>query len=138
MIEELIQKLRAIYPKRDGGQGWGVVPRLLEKALAHGADVQRIELGTANYARHCQKKGIAGTEFVQQARTFYGPGQWWEEWADMDMRTPAEIAEDKRWADLESRAKALGFTTVDRSKGYATCEYAVKAEEARKRLRVVE
>lgn len=137
-MDELIRKLKALYPKRDGGLGWGVVPRLLEKALANGADVERIELGTANYARHCQKKGIAGTEFVQQARTFYGQGQWWEEWADMDTRSPAEIALDKQWQALEARAKALGFKEVDRSKGLTVVEYAIrKEEEKRVELRLV-
>lgn len=137
MVEELVKRLRSIYPKRDGGQGWAVVPRLLERALANGADVERIELGVANYARHCQKKGIVGSEFVQQARTFFGPGQWWDEWADMDVRTPAEIALDGQWQRLEARAKALGFKEVDRSRGLATVEYAIKAEEDKRRLRVV-
>lgn len=109
MVEELVQRLKQIYPKRDGGHGWGVVPRLIEKAMAGGATVERIELGTANYAKHCQKKGMVGTEFVQQARTFYGPGCWWDEWADKDMRSSAEIAADNAKAALTARAARIGF-----------------------------
>lgn len=137
MVTELLAKLKLIYPKRDGGQGWNLVARSLEKALANGATADRIELGTLNYAKHCQKKGTAGTEFVQQAKTFYGPGSWWDEWADTDMRTPAEIALDNQWAHLEARAKTLGFKEVDRSRGIATVEYAIKQEEDKRRLRVV-
>jgi hypothetical protein len=108
-MDELMKRLRATYPKRDGGQGWGVVQRLLEKAIGNGANVERIELGTKNYAAHCLKKGMVGTEFVQQARTFYGPGQWWEEWADMDMRSPAQIQLDARWARTKAQAASVGF-----------------------------
>ncbi len=107
--DELMKRLRAVYPKRDGGHGWGVVPRLIEKAVANGADVERIEQGTKNYAVHCRKKGMVGTEFVQQARTFYGQGQWWEEWADMDMRTPAEKAAETAKAAVVQRAAHVGF-----------------------------
>ena len=56
----------------------------------------------------------------------------------MDLRTPAQIEADKQWADLEARAKKLGFTTVDRSKGYATALYAVEQEERKRpKLEVV-
>lgn len=137
MNEELMKRLRATYPKRDGGHGWGVVPRLIEKAVANGADVERIELGTKNYAIHCQKKGMVGTEYVQQARTFYGPGNWWDEWADQDMRSPREIAQEREWGDLESRARKLGFTTVDRSKGIEVARYAIESEERKAKLSVV-
>src|SRR6478736_5590898 len=124
-----IAELKAGYPKRDGGHGWGSVPRLLEKALAEGATWERIVIGTHNYARHCQRKGMVGTEYVMQARTFYGRDQHWEEWADLDVRSPAQIAADTRWTQLETRAKALGFNTVDRARGYAVAERAVEDAE---------
>jgi len=94
-------------------------------------------LGVQNYAKYCQRKGWIGMDLIQQAKTFFGPGMWWEEYADIDVRTPAEISADKQWAGLEARAKALGFTTVDRSRGLATAEYAIKQEEDKRRLRVV-
>jgi hypothetical protein len=109
VIAELMQRLKTAFPKRDGAHGWGAVPRLLEKALACGSEMDRIELGTKNYAKHCQRKGMLGTEFVMQARTFYGRDQHWEEWADLDLRTPAEISIETARVALIARAARIGF-----------------------------
>lgn len=135
--EDWFEQIKKAYPKRDGGNGWPIANAKARGALDAGARFDRMMLGIRNYAKYCQRKGWIGTDLVQQAKTFFGPGQWWEEYADMDMRTPAEIALDTQWAHLEARAKALGFKEVDRSRGLATVEYAIKAEEDKRRLRVV-
>lgn len=125
---DLLETLKANYPKRDGAQGWGSVPRLVEKALSGGADESRMVLGTHNYGKHCFRKGMVGTEFVMQAKTFYGRDQHWEEWADMDMRSPSEVKEDARWDDLKKRADAVGVS-VSRGTGLDRVEQMVIAAE---------
>jgi len=135
--EDWFEQLKAAYPKRDGGNGWPLARTKAQSALNAGAEFERMLLGVQNYAKYCQRKGWIGMDLIQQAKTFFGPGMWWEEYADIDVRTPAEISADKQWAGLEARAKALGFTTVDRSRGLATAEYAIKQEEDKRRLRVV-
>lgn len=133
---DFIAQLRAIYPKRQGGQVWPAVARLIP-CYVQPDEWDTVVQGTKNYAAYCLRKGQIGTDFVMMARTFYGRDRHWEEYADMDMRSPAEIALDKQWAGLEARARALGFNEVDRSRGLATAEYAIKQEEDKRRLRVV-
>ena len=135
--DDWLEQLKLTYPRRNGDQGWGKVRSLVPREISKGATWERMLKGAQNYAKHCQKAGNLGTEYIKQAATFFGRDQWFEEWADMDLRTPAEIALDKQWAALEARARALGFKEVDRSRGLATAEYAIKAEEDKRRLRVV-
>ncbi len=108
-MDDVLGVLKSLYPKRDGGQGWGAVTRLIDRAVAGGADMERVMLGTKNYATHCRRKGMLGTEFVMQARTFYGRDQHWEEWADQDMRSAAEIAADRAREALVQRAARISF-----------------------------
>lgn len=81
---------------------------------------------------------MIGTPYVKQAATFVGPDCWFEEWAEMDLRTPQQIAQDARWADLEARAVRLGFTTVDRQRGYDVALRAVEQAERENERRVVD
>lgn len=131
-------QIKAVYPKRRGDQGWGNLKALVPRAVAAGADFERMLLGASKYAKHCDREGLTGTAMVKQAATYFGRGEWWEEWADMDLRTPAEIAAEAKWADLERRAKALGFKEVSRAHGLAVAERAIEAEEAKLRTNVVQ
>lgn len=92
--------------------------------------------GAQNYRIHCGRKQIEGTEFVMMAKTFFGRDMHWVEWAEMDLRTPHQIAQDTEWEALEARAHALGFRTVDRSRGLTVARYAIEQAE-RQPLRVV-
>jgi hypothetical protein len=107
--DDFMAQLRAAYPKRDGGNGWPIAESKIRAALAGGADWETMLKGTVNYAKFCQRKGWLGSGFVQQARTYYGPGQWWLEYAEMDMRTPAEIAAERARDALVQRALRIGF-----------------------------
>ena len=106
---DYLDQLKVAYPKRDGGNGWGAVPRLVNQAIANGAVWERILAGVKNYAIHCKRKGMVGTEFVMQARTFLGRDWHFDEWADMDMRSASEIAADKAREHVMARAKQSGF-----------------------------
>jgi hypothetical protein len=136
MRDGLLEELKGLYPRRDGAQGWSAVERLLNAHSEVGDEVSIVK-GTQNYAIHCGRKGMTGTEYVMQARTFYGRDRHWQEWSEMDLRSPAQKAEEREWEQLLVRAKALGFTTVDRSRGLQVARYAIEQAERRPQLQVV-
>jgi hypothetical protein len=107
---DYVEQLKREYPCRDGDNGWIAVRTLIPRALSAGTTWERILAGTKAYKAHCDKKGLTGTELVKQARTFYGPGQYFEEWADMQpIQTPQQRAQEARWAGLQARREAIGF-----------------------------
>jgi hypothetical protein len=106
----------------------------MNQAIASGAEWDRILQGAQNYKIHCSRKAMIGTGYVMMLQTFIGRDWHFEEWAAMEMRTPHQIAQEARWGDLERRAVALGFTTVDRARGYDVALRAVEeAERANER-----
>lgn len=135
---DYLEQLKKEMPRRDGHHGWGVVPRLVAKAMSEGHEWPRIIAGVIAYRQHCRRRGTEGTEYVMQAKTFLGRDCHWDEWADMDTRTPAQIAQETRWTQLEDRARALGFTTVDRVRGYEVALRAVEQEERKRAGEVME
>jgi hypothetical protein len=108
--DDWLEQLRATYPKRDGG---GAAPkavtRLVNQAIANGAQWERILKGAENYRIHCGRKGMTGTEYVMMLQTFVGRDWHFEEWADQDMRTAAQVAEDRAKQALLHRAASVGF-----------------------------
>lgn len=128
MPPDYLAQLRGLYPKRDGAQGWSAIPRLLS-AYTTPEEWPTILFGTKQYALHCGRKGMVSTEYVMQAKTFYGRDRHWAEWAEMDLRTASQIAQDAKWEGLERRARALGFNTVDRARGYDVALRAVEDAE---------
>lgn len=133
-----IERLKAVGPKRRGSHVWKAVERLIARHVEDGEDFELMVTGWQNYARHCRQTHSDGTEFVMMARTFFGRDMHWHEWAEMDLRSPQEIALDAKWAALEVRARRLGFNTVDRSRGYSVAERAVEQAERMAERRVVE
>lgn len=105
---DFIDQLKAIYPKRDGGQVWPAVARLVP-CYVQPEEWDTVVRGTKNYALYCKRKGQLGTDFVMMARTFYGRDRHWEEYASMDLRTPLEVASENAKAALVSRAARIGF-----------------------------
>lgn len=82
--------------------------RLVNQAIANGAEWDRILLGASNYKIYCGRKGILGTSYVQMLQTFVGRDWHFDEWASMDVRTPAQVAADAKLATLQARAASLG------------------------------
>lgn len=127
--ENWLEQLKNTYPKRSGDQGWADVRKQVARRIEEGHTFETILRGAQNYAIHCGRKQYVGSEYVKQCATFVGPGLWFEEWAGMDLRTPQQIADETRWQHLEDRARALGFQTVDRVRGYSVALAAVEAAE---------
>lgn len=104
------EQLKREYPKRLGDNGWIAVRTLVPRALSQGATWDRVLAGTRAYRSHCEKEGIVGTAFVKQAKTFFGPSMYFDEWADMQpVKSAQEIAKERRWETLRERARAVSF-----------------------------
>lgn len=108
--DNYLEQLKREYPRRDGDNGWLAVRTLIPRALSAGLSWERILQGTRAYRAHCDRKGLTGTGLVKQAKTFYGPDQYFEEWADMQpVQSPQERAREARWAGLRARSAAIQF-----------------------------
>ncbi len=107
--EDWFDQLQATYPKRGGDNGWMAVKVLVPRRMTEGHSWEKILAGTKAYSLHCQKSGQVGTPYVKQAKTFYGPDCWFDEWSQMDPRTPTEIAQERLLASLKERASKVGF-----------------------------
>lgn len=136
--DDWMAQIKSVYPNRRGEQGWAKLRTIIPRRIAEGHDFETMLKGAANYRRHCEQKGDIGGEFVKRAETFFGPGLYFEEWAEMDLRTPHQIAQDAKWADLEGRARAMGFNTVDRSRGYEVALRAVEQVERENERKMLE
>jgi hypothetical protein len=143
-----LQILKAEYPARRGGNGWAYVARRIPHLIDDGYSWDEMLRGVRNYRVLCGRDGKIGTVYVQQARTHFGPDLWFTEYAAMDVRTADQKRDEAFWQDLERRARAIGFTSVDRSKGpYIAARVVEDAEKAAqagagivvpdKRLRIV-
>lgn len=108
---DYVEQLRAEYPRRYGDQGWIAVRTLIPRAITAGSTWNEILEGTKAYKRYCDQTGKTGTELVKQAKTFYGPNQLWtEDYSPPEKaKSPAQIAEARRWDGLRNRAVASGF-----------------------------
>lgn len=61
------------YPKREGGNGKKSALKAWKARLATGHSVADMHAGVIRYAAYCDAKGWAGTAYVKQAASFFGP-----------------------------------------------------------------
>jgi hypothetical protein len=135
---DYVEQLRREYPQRLGDNGWIAVRTLIPRALSAGATWERILCGTRAYRAHCDSTGKTGTELVKQARTFFGPQQYWEEWADMQpAKTAHQQLQEKRWEALKQRAGACGFRPPTPVESPDVYETALKFFERERGAKVV-
>lgn len=74
--------LHAAYPRRAGGQRWPEAEKAIRARLREGHTWGELMEGTARYALFLRATGKDGTEYVQQAATFFGTGKGFAElWA---------------------------------------------------------
>ena len=113
-----LQQIRDAYPKRIGGQGWGHVKKRIPALIKAGESFDDMLAGCKAYSKLLQATDKHGTEFVMQARTFFGPGEWWlEDYLlpsdEYIPRKPEVVTdemrdEDKRkWADEMRRFRVV-------------------------------
>lgn len=77
---EFLTMVRPHYPARSGHQKWKEAQARFVAHRKKGQPLDDIIAGVKGYAAHCVSTGIAGTERVSQATTFFGPGMLWTEW----------------------------------------------------------
>jgi hypothetical protein len=77
--EDWLKQLQSEYPRRSGGQGWGHVRKRVPELVRDGHDFDAMLEGCKSYGRLMKANNKWGTEWVMQARTFFGPGEWWLE-----------------------------------------------------------
>ncbi len=69
----------ATYPRRAGGQDKAGAFRAWNARIREGVSIQAMLDGTRRYADFVVATGTAGTQYVKQAKTFYGPSNFFLE-----------------------------------------------------------
>lgn len=69
----------AKYPKRTGGNPKKSAFKAWKARIREGASAAELEKAVENYALSVSVHGKAGTEFVKQAATFFGPDEHWRD-----------------------------------------------------------
>lgn len=67
------------YPKRSGGNPKPSAFRAWNARIRDGATPVELADGVRRYAAYCEATGKAGTEYVKQAATFFGPDEHFRE-----------------------------------------------------------
>ena len=66
-------RVKAVYPKRDGGQNWQQAQRAWMARRKEGHLESELLAGAIAYAGYIRRTGKEGTVYVKQAATFFGP-----------------------------------------------------------------
>lgn len=96
-------QLRKTYPKRLGGQGWGFLRKKIPQLIDSGHSFADLMAGVKRYRALMDATNTTGTPYVMQARTFFGPGEWWLE--DYDLPTDGSVK-----LTLDQEAGKYGLT----------------------------
>lgn len=72
------EKAWSAFPKREGSNSKLDAFKMWRARLREGVSADELSAGVERYARYCLAKGIVGTEFVKQAKTFFGKGEHWQ------------------------------------------------------------
>ena len=104
-------ELKAIYPKRCGGNPWPRAFKAFTARLKQGYDHAEIKAGLMRYATFCDKTGKTGSEYVLQAATFFGPDERWaEEYELPQPKIQDQFKGMSRDQQIEAKAKILHLT----------------------------
>ncbi|MDR5727937.1 MAG: hypothetical protein RB191_10980 [Terriglobia bacterium] len=66
---------KLVYPHRAGDPNWSGGLRAANARISEGHTVDEFMAGAERYAKFCESTGKVGTEIVQQASRFLGPGK---------------------------------------------------------------
>lgn len=95
------------YPARSGGNNRQEAADAYRARLKEGADPAALLAGVKRYATFCDATETTGTQYVKQARTFFGPKQHWtESWTLPTTRKKA--ATDVGLASIDYAAELPG------------------------------
>lgn len=136
-------RIRAVYPKREGGQKWVDAESRARGHVRAGASLQDMLAGTMAYAAHCDAAGKTGTPTTMQAATFFGKNRMWteifdaappaKEPNDVDHHRDAQRAKSEReWEKARLAGKRLG---LEPEKGENLGEFALRVMAAKRAKR---
>ncbi len=95
---EFFEKVWAQYPKREGNNSKADAYKAWQARLRAGVREDELADGVSRYAAYVRAKGLEGTEYVKQAKTFFGPGNDWSALWQVNNKPPkrngAGTAED--------------------------------------------
>ena len=77
------------YPRRAGGNPKTAAFKAWKARRREGVTAAELHAGVVRYAAYVQAAGKAGTEFVKQASTFFGPDEHFrEQWQEQEQKSP--------------------------------------------------
>jgi hypothetical protein len=94
-----LDRVKAVYPKRNGSNPWPKARSAINARLAEGATWSEMHDGAARYAAWCQATGKLNTEHVMQAARFFGPGK--------EYLSPWDLPATKAEARTQSNVQAF-------------------------------
>lgn len=105
------------YPKRAGGNSKPDAWAAWAARLKEGVEPAALLAGVQRYAAFVQSTGKAGTEFVLQASTFFGPT---ERWVDEYSAPVAAVPQKAGWERAKEDAEQAALrAVVERHRGLA-------------------
>lgn len=106
------------YPKRAGGNSWTDAFKAWKARIKEGHSMEAMFEGVVRYHAFCEATEKLNTEFVKQAKTFFGPGLHFQDQWDIPTggnngtgRKPS-ISEQVHAANSEGREPIPGSATV--------------------------
>lgn len=79
VTNNLFEQAWALYPKRAGGNSKSAALKAWDARVREGVAPHDMLEGLKRYAAFVSQTGKAGTEFVKQAKTFFGPDRHFED-----------------------------------------------------------
>ena len=115
VTNNLFEQAWALYPKRAGGNSKSAALKAWDARVREGVAPDDMLEGLKRYAAFVSQTGKTGTEFVKQARTFFGPDRHFEDaWL-----TPAAKGSRQdplfpgSYADADYSQRPAGFRVVN-------------------------
>jgi uncharacterized protein YdaU (DUF1376 family) len=106
-----LELIRALYPKRAGGQRWPDAEKAIGARRREGTTWDELVEGVKRYAHFCRESGKERTELVQQAATFFGKNKGYAEPWDIgatksEIRVDKNIEASQQWLEERRAARA--------------------------------
>ncbi|RKP44712.1 hypothetical protein [Pararobbsia silviterrae] len=92
----------ALYPSRGGGNSKADALKAWKARIAAGDTAAQMLEGVQRYAVFCDKTGKLGTEYVKQAKTFFGPSRHFADAWPVPVASAPAARDDTRFASSRS------------------------------------
>lgn len=89
-ISPVFEEAWSAYPKREGSNSKADALKQWKARVKAGVSESDLLAGVKRYAAFCDAKGDTGTQYVKQAKSFLGTGEYWaQEWAVCEQQPDA-------------------------------------------------